>query len=164
MGYHFGDFELAQQMGNLLIKAGLDKGHFFACSQFGYLALTHLALARNASPRRQWSLLREANKHIAVLNKMAKAKNLNVDHILHLCIAERAALKSDADMDEVKAHYSKAIRECLSQWHSSLCCHGKRASWAIPAAERRAISRRNPFLRALELYSYWGAPGPRRSK
>ena len=157
LGYHFGDFELAKQMSDLLLKAGLDKGHFHAVAQFGYIALTHLALARNAPLRQQKSMLRHANKHIELLNKMAKTGNLNVARILQLCIAERAALAPDANVDEVQTFYSKAIASASRTGilHEAAMANERAGLFMLHRGD--PARAKTHFLRAGELYAYWGA-------
>lgn len=157
LGYHFGDFELAEEMGRLLADSGLNKGHFSACAQYGYMALTKLALARNAPLRRQNVLVRDANRLMAVMSAMLKAKNVNVYHLFQLCVAESATLHPSKDINDVMSLYRKAI--------ATACRSGILHDAAI-ANERAGLfvlHRGDPdgaklyFERAVELYSYWGA-------
>ena len=144
-------------MSDLLLKAGLDKGHFLAVAQFGYIALTHLALARNAPLRQQKSMLRHANKHIELLNKMAKTGNLNVARILQLCIAERAALAPDANVDEVQTFFSKAIASASRTGilHEVAMANERAGLFMLHRGDPDRAETH--FLRAVELYSFWGA-------
>lgn len=157
LAYHFGDFELAEDMGTRLVDSGLSNCHFFAGAQYGYLALTKLALARDAPIREQKVLVRDADKHMAVMNGMLNAQNLNVYHLFQFCVAERAALHPGADINEIKILYGKAIANASR----SGILHD-----AALANERAGlfVSQRGDldeakfyFERAIELYSYWGA-------
>ncbi|KAI2511065.1 hypothetical protein MHU86_3377 [Fragilaria crotonensis] len=73
------------------------------------MALTKLALARNAPLRRQNVLVRDANRLMAVMSAMLKAKNVNVYHLFQLCVAESATLHPSKDINEVMSLYRKAI-------------------------------------------------------
>ena len=157
LGYHFGDFELAEEMGRLLADSGLTKSHYSACAQYGYMALTKLALARNAPLRQQNLFVRDANRLMAVMSAMMKAKNVNVYHFYQLCVAELASLDPSKDINEVKSLYRKAIVNASK----SGILHD--AAIANERAGLFVLQRGDPdgaklyFERAVELYTYWGA-------